>query len=88
MINDLRAIRDADVALLFSETEEGAVRVSMRSKGAVDVSKIAASFDGGGHAAAAGCTIEGPLARGPARVLPRVRRALRSAGRGRPHLAP
>lgn len=80
MINDLRAIGDAEVALLFTETVEGSVRLSLRSKGAVDVSKIATAFDGGGHAAAAGCTLPGPLASGPARVLPRVRRALRDTG--------
>jgi phosphoesterase RecJ-like protein len=80
MINDLRAVGDAEVALLFTETRDGSVRVSLRSKGAVDVSKIAAGFDGGGHPAAAGCTLPGPLSRGPARVLPRVRKALRAAG--------
>jgi phosphoesterase RecJ-like protein len=85
MINDLRAIADAEVALLFTETAQGTVRVSLRSKGAVNVSEIAASFDGGGHPAAAGCTLPGPLARGPSRLLPRIREALRRAGDGRRH---
>jgi phosphoesterase RecJ-like protein len=88
MINHLRAIGDAEVALLLTESPDGSVRVSMRSKGAVDVSRIAATFDGGGHAAAAGCTLPGPIARGPSRLLPRVREALRRAagdGRGTRH---
>ncbi len=37
------------------------MRVSLRSKGRVDVGQIAAAFDGGGHRAAAGCTIAAPL---------------------------
>lgn len=37
---------------------EGKVRVSLRSKGDIDVSEVAASFNGGGHKNAAGLTIE------------------------------
>jgi len=81
MINDLRAIREAEVAVLFTETADGSVRVSMRSKGAVNISEIAAAFQGGGHPGAAGCSLEGPLSRGPSRIIPRVREALRKASR-------
>lgn len=83
MINDLRAIRDAEVAVLFTETSDGLVRVSMRSKGAVNTSEIAAAFEGGGHPGAAGCNLPGPLSRGPSRIIPRVREALRKASRER-----
>jgi phosphoesterase RecJ-like protein len=41
--------------------EGGAIRVSFRSKGAIDVSKFAEQFGGGGHARAAGAKIEGEL---------------------------
>ncbi len=37
---------------------KGKVRVSLRSKGDIDVSKIASNFDGGGHKNAAGLSME------------------------------
>jgi phosphoesterase RecJ-like protein len=45
------------------------VRVSLRSKGAVDVGAIAARLGGGGHRAAAGCFVPGTLAHARERVL-------------------
>lgn len=57
----LRGIAEAEVVMLLKETESGEIRVSMRSRPAVDVSLIAASFGGGGHRQAAGCTLPGPV---------------------------
>jgi len=42
----------------FVRIVSGISRVSIRSKGEVDVSKIAAVFNGGGHFNSAGCTID------------------------------
>ena len=56
-----RSVRTVKVALLLREVGSGEVKVSLRAKGEVDVGKIAASFGGGGHANAAGCTIRGGL---------------------------
>lgn len=56
----LRGIAEAEVVMLLKETPEGAMRISMRSRPAVDVSVIASQFAGGGHRQAAGCTIPGP----------------------------
>jgi phosphoesterase RecJ-like protein len=49
----LRA-REVAVSILVKETLEGKVRCSLRSKGTVNVSKIAQDFGGGGHVSAAG----------------------------------
>ncbi|MDR0878533.1 MAG: bifunctional oligoribonuclease/PAP phosphatase NrnA [Treponema sp.] len=49
----LRA-REVTVSLLIKENEEGNIRCSLRSKGEVNVSKIAQVFGGGGHITAAG----------------------------------
>ncbi|MDR1430084.1 MAG: bifunctional oligoribonuclease/PAP phosphatase NrnA, partial [Spirochaetaceae bacterium] len=46
--------RDVLVSLLIKENETGLVRCSLRSKGQINVSKIAQTFNGGGHATAAG----------------------------------
>jgi phosphoesterase RecJ-like protein len=59
----LRGVEEADVALLFKETEEGDVKVSMRSRPHIDVAAIATALGGGGHSQAAGCTVPGPRER-------------------------
>jgi phosphoesterase RecJ-like protein len=46
--------REVVVSIMVKENEEGNIRCSLRSKGAVNVSKIAQQFSGGGHAMAAG----------------------------------
>ena len=46
--------REVVVSLLIKETAEKKVRCSLRSKGAIDVAKIAQEFGGGGHTNAAG----------------------------------
>ncbi len=68
------------VSLLFVDPPEGgAVRVSARSKGAVDVSKFAEQFGGGGHARAAGLKIDAPLADARRQV---VEAMIRQVGNG------
>ena len=70
-IDGVRVLAGVDVAILMKEIEPGVCRVSMRSKG-VDVSVITASFDGGGHIRAAGCTIKKPLAEAKKMLLDKV----------------
>jgi phosphoesterase RecJ-like protein len=58
LIDVLRSIEGVEVAAVIKQSAPDApFRVSMRSKVDVDVAKICASFGGGGHARAAGCTI-------------------------------
>ncbi len=55
-----RALDGVEVAFAIRQPEDkNRFRVSMRSNGDADVSKICAKFGGGGHAKAAGCTLEG-----------------------------
>ena len=60
LIDDLRIAREAEVAALIKEID-GGWRVSLRSRGAVDVGSIAAFHGGGGHHNAAGFTHSGDL---------------------------
>jgi len=71
LINETQTIAGIVVSILLVEQEGGAIRVSLRSKRDVDVASVAASFGGGGHARAAGCTLTGPL--------PEARRAVLDA---------
>lgn len=61
IVNQLRITRGVDVAIFLHETGEREYKVSLRAnnRDAVDVSKIAVFFGGGGHVKAAGCTIKG-----------------------------
>ena len=52
-----RDIEGVEVGILLKEKKDNEIKVSLRSKSYVDVSKIAQSFGGGGHIKAAGCTI-------------------------------
>jgi phosphoesterase RecJ-like protein len=45
---------------LFKRQADGTCRVSLRSKGDVDVRMVALQWAGGGHTNASGCTIPGP----------------------------
>ncbi len=56
----IKEIRGVEAALLLRQVP-GGYKVSMRSRGTMDVSHICALFGGGGHRNAAGCTIEGNL---------------------------
>ncbi|NSW53398.1 MAG: DHH family phosphoesterase [Anaerolineae bacterium] len=68
LISLLSSVRDADVAVLFIEQDAQHVKVSWRARPGFDVSRAALHFGGGGHAPAAGATIEGTLEE----VIPRV----------------
>lgn len=58
IVDYIRKIKDIEVAVLVRSKGESTTRVNLRSKGQVDVSKIAEMFSGGGHEKAAGCTIK------------------------------
>jgi phosphoesterase RecJ-like protein len=77
VVNAIRAVRGTQVALFLREMPSGKLRVSLRSRDPVDVSRIAAVFGGGGHRLASGCTLEGPLAAAEARLVAEVERHLR-----------
>lgn len=60
-IDVLRSVRDIQVALLIKQQPSGGWKGSLRSRGRIDVSKVAQTFGGGGHAAAAGFNFKGGL---------------------------
>ncbi|MHB9154071.1 MAG: DHH family phosphoesterase [Endomicrobiales bacterium] len=62
VINYSMMIPGVVVGILFRETEHaGLVKASFRSRGGIDVNKIAGHFGGGGHKNAAGCSFSGGL---------------------------
>jgi phosphoesterase RecJ-like protein len=73
LVNYALGIAGVEVAAFFRELPNQRFRVSLRSKGAVDVARIAEIFGGGGHKCASGFSIEGPLSVAANRVLAYVR---------------
>lgn len=62
LINIPRGIDGVRVAVFLKALTADGVRVSLRSRGDIDVQSAARTFGGGGHRNAAGCTIRGSLA--------------------------
>lgn len=61
IVNYAISIAGVEAAVFLRELPEGRIRVSLRSKGRVDVAAIAAQMGGGGHESAAGVSLDGPL---------------------------
>lgn len=59
IVSQLRYTRGVEVAIFTYELAQQRYKVSMRSNGRVDVSKVAGYFGGGGHVKAAGCELSG-----------------------------
>jgi bifunctional oligoribonuclease and PAP phosphatase NrnA len=73
LVNYALSIADAEVAVFFRELPDGHFRVSLRSKGKVNVAKLAERFSGGGHECASGCAVNGPLQAAVSEILSQLR---------------
>ena len=72
----IRSIGSVSVAVFFQETSDDYYKISLRSKGTVNVEKIAAYFGGGGHVNASACKIAGDIGTVKKKVLAVVRASL------------
>jgi bifunctional oligoribonuclease and PAP phosphatase NrnA len=61
LINLPLTVKEIEAVVFFKQTEGEQYRVSLRSKGDIDVGGVAKSFGGGGHKNAAGCTVSGAI---------------------------
>ncbi len=71
-INFVRSVKGVEVAVLFRQTADKEYKISLRSKGRIDLSGLAQSLGGGGHRNAAGSTLQGTLEEIRDRVLGKV----------------
>lgn len=60
VVNYAKNIEGVEAGLLFRQKKDGTVKVGLRSH-TIDVGKVAAALGGGGHARAAGCSVEADL---------------------------
>jgi len=61
LINLPLTVKEIQSVVFFKQTEGDEYRVSMRSKGDIDIGAVAKGFGGGGHKNAAGCTVTGGI---------------------------
>ena len=76
LINLPLNVKNIQAVAFFKEIAPDSFRVSLRSKGAVDVNRIASAFGGGGHKNAAGCTLDGTYAEVRGKILSPLEQAL------------
>ena len=72
IVSQMNLTVGVECAVFLYETEENRKKISLRSKGKVNVSEIAQQFGGGGHVRAAGCTTDGRIDEIIARLLPMI----------------
>jgi len=61
LINLPLTVKEIQAVVFFKQSEGDDYRVSLRSKGDIDVGAVAKSFGGGGHKNAAGCSVTGAI---------------------------
>ena len=75
VVNYVIGVAGVRAAAFLRELPGGRFRASLRSKGDVDVARIAETLGGGGHRNASGCTLNGPLAHALDQILPLLQSA-------------
>lgn len=76
LVNYALSIGDVEVAAFFREMPDRRFRVSLRSKGQLNVAAIAEQFGGGGHECASGLSVDGPLATAVSHVIRQIQAGL------------
>lgn len=76
LVNLTLSVVGVEAGLLFMEQPAGGIKISFRSKGMVNVGKIAEFLGGGGHPAAAGAIVHAPLEEVREQVLKLVEEVL------------
>jgi len=69
LVNECQRIGTVEAAALFVELKDGRIKCSLRSKGTINVRKIATKLGGGGHDMASGVHLPGPVEKAKELVL-------------------
>jgi bifunctional oligoribonuclease and PAP phosphatase NrnA len=73
VVNYALSTAGIQAAVFLRELPEGRIRLSLRSKGKINVAAISERLGGGGHENAAGCTLDGPMHRATGEILAALR---------------
>lgn len=77
-----RSVEGVLAGITVKENREGEFKISLRTYDPLDASAICGKLGGGGHKAAAGCTVIGTLEEAKNRILKAVKEALEEADAG------
>ncbi|MGH9141352.1 MAG: DHH family phosphoesterase [Vicinamibacterales bacterium] len=83
LVNLPLTVKEIEAVVFFKQEKGDQYRVSLRSKGEVDINVIAKEYGGGGHKNASGCTIRGPIEELQKALVEKIESAIdgRPAGR-------
>lgn len=70
----LGQIEGVETSVTIRELEDGACKLSVRTSGGLNATHVCALLGGGGHAAAAGCTVNGTLEQAETAILNAIRK--------------
>lgn len=76
LVNIPLTVKDIVAVVFFKQADGDQYRVSLRSKGDIDIGSVAKQFGGGGHKNASGCTVRGDIDELRERFVEKVQRAL------------
>jgi phosphoesterase RecJ-like protein len=76
LINLPLTVKEIQAVVFFKQINGDEYRVSMRSKGDIDIASVAKEFGGGGHKNAAGCTVTGAIASLRQLFIEKIERAI------------
>jgi bifunctional oligoribonuclease and PAP phosphatase NrnA len=76
LVNLPLTVKEIEAVLFFKQEKDDEYRVSLRSKGEIDIGAVAKSFGGGGHKNAAGCTVRGLIDDLQKQMVERVEHAI------------
>src|SRR6185369_16032007 len=82
LINLPLTVKEIQAVVFFKQVGGDEYRVSMRSKGDIDIAAVAKKFGGGGHKNAAGCTVTGAVDALQKTFLADIEQAIDQSGGG------
>lgn len=77
-----RSVEGVLVGVAIKESQKNVFKISLRTYDPLDASAICKKLGGGGHKAAAGCTVEGTLKEAKAAILSAIKEALEEIDAG------
>lgn len=77
LVNLPLSVKEILAVVFFKRTQGDEFRVSVRSKGNIDVGSVAKEFGGGGHKNAAGCTVTGTFEALQEQFVAKIQKAIR-----------
>ena len=76
LVNLPLTVKEIEAVIFFKQERGDEYRISLRSKGNIDIGSIAKEFGGGGHRNAAGLTVSGPIEQVQKTLIEKIERAI------------